>query len=473
MANARRHTRLALAAVAFALFVETIDVSIVSMALPAIAQEFDAPFTRVQWVALVSAMIQASLSLMIGAMGDMFGNKRVLVWGLVLAGVGNVLSAVAPSLLWLILARVVQAIGLTMSGALLLAIVVETFPAEARGKAFGFIGTMVSIGIVVGPLAGGVILKAFHWRLVFLFDLLFVIPALPLAHLYLGGSNGTGRSRFDIIGVAVFFASLCTFLLGTTFNQEPDLKFLSPYLMAASVVCLGTFVLHELRVNNPILNLNLFRSRPFSVYLSARYLYFFVYGGVGLILPFYLEVLMGLDPLTVGVLLSVQPVAFGIGSWMSGELVEIVGKRPLILGGLGLMVVAYAWLGLVIGSLEIWHFTLQMVLLGLGGGLLQPAANSIITSRIPQNELGMVSSLTAVVRIHSRSLGIAALGGLWVYSARLREQALPAGIADLGQVSELQGFAIVCLTATLIAAATTLVCAGESVLRRRMQTAAA
>ena len=193
---------------------------------------------------------------------------------------------------------------------------------------------------------------------------------------------------------------------------------------------------------------------------------------MGLILPFYLEVLMGLDPLTVGVLLSVQPVAFGIGSWVSGQLVEVVGKRPLILGGLGLMAVAYAWLGLVIGSLEIWHFTIQMVLLGLGGGLLQPAANSIITSRIPQNELGMVSSLTAVVRIHSRSLGIAALGGLWVYSSRLWERTLPASIENHSQVSQLQGFAVVCLTATLVTAAITLVCAGEAVLRRRMQAAA-
>ena len=472
MANAPRRHRLALAAVAFALFVETIDVSIVSLALPAIAQDFDAPFTQVQWVALVSAMIQASLSLMIGAMGDMFGNKRVLVWGLVLTGVGNVLCAAAPSLSWLILSRVIQAIGLTMSGALLLAIVIETFPAADRGKAFGFIGTMVSIGIVVGPLAGGVILKTFSWRLVFLFDLLFVIPALPLALVYLGGSTGTGRRRFDVIGVATFFASLCVFLLGTTFNQEPNLKFLSPYLLAASVLCLGAFVLHELRVDNPILNLNLFRSRQFSVYLSARYLYFFVYGGVALILPFYLEVLMELDPLTVGVLLSVQPMAFGVGSWISGQLVEGVGKRPLILAGLGLMAVTYAWLGLVIGALETWEFTTQMVLLGLGGGILQPAANSIITSRIPRNELGMVSSLTAVVRIHSRSLGIAALGGLWVYATRLWDQTLPAGIEGNGHLSQLQGFTVVCLTAALITAATTLVCAGESALRRRVQTAA-
>ena len=171
-------------------------------------------------------------------------------------------------------------------------------------------------------------------------------------------------------------------------------------------------------------------------------------------------------------LLSVQPVAFGVGSWVAGQLVEGIGKRPLVLGGLGLMAAAYTWLGFVIGSLETWQFTTQMVLLGLGGGMLQPAANSIITSRIPQNELGMVSSLTAVVRIHSRSLGIAALGGLWVYATRLRDRTLPAGIEDHGQVSQLQGFTIVCLTAALVIAAVTLVCAGEAALRRRVQTAA-
>lgn len=466
MSVSKRSHRLALVAIAFSIFIETVDISIVAVALPSIAQDFQVDFTSVQWVALISAMTQASLSLMIGSLGGIFGNKRMLMWGLYLTGLGNVMCAVSPSLSWLIAARVVQAVGLTMAGALILAIIAETFPENERGKAFGFIGTMVSIGIVVGPVAGGLILDSFSWRLVFVFDLIFVAITLPLAHWYLRNTPGTGWRKFDFVGVFLFFASLLTFLLGSTFQQTEHLRWTSGFLYGGSAAALIGFVFHEFRVENPILNLALFRVRQFSTYISARYLAFFVYGGVWLILPFYLETMLGLEPAVVGVLLAIQPAVFGLGSWTSGQLVGRIGRRPLILFSLVTMAVAFGWMSLLDDSLTLWSFTLQMALLGLGTGTLQPPANSVIFSEIPSTQMGMVSSLTTVVRIHSRTLGIAVLGGLWVYQTNVRRSA-DMEVAGLnGYLPQIESFTFVCLVAALIMAAMAMVCIWESVRNR-------
>ncbi len=280
--------RLALAAVAFAIFVETVDTSIVPVALPAMTHTFETGFTRIQWVVLASVLTQASLSLVIGAFGDIAGKKQILLAGLVLTGIGTLLCMVAPTLNWLIAFRVLQGMGMTMAGALIMGIVTETFPATQQTKAFGFIGMMVSLGIVIGPLAGGLILRSFSWRLIFAFDAVFIVLAIPLAYGYLQSSPGQGWRGFDVPGAIAFFASLFTFLLAGTFSQQTtDLPYGS-LLYVLSGVSFLLFIVRELRTPHPLLDLRLFQRGEFSLYLGTRYMVFFLYGGIWLILPFYL-----------------------------------------------------------------------------------------------------------------------------------------------------------------------------------------
>lgn len=458
--------RGALVAIAFAIFIETIDVSSISLALPSIATSFGVAFPQVQWVVLASVLTQATLSLVIGWFGDVYGNKRILVTGLVLTGLGNLLCTVSPSLAWLIAARIVQGVGLTMAGALILAIVTETFAARDRGKAFGFIGTMVSIGIVVGPLAGGLILEVSNWRVIFIFDLLFVLCTIPLALRFIVHAPEAGHRPFDYVGALTFFISLLAFLLAST-ATDPGPSTLWLYVLAGA--SLATFVLHEMQTRHAMLNLNLFRTGAFSVYLATRYIVFMVFGGIALILPFYLETMLGLEPATVGVLLAIQPCFFGAGSWVSGQLVERIGRRPLILAALVLLAAAYYWLSFLSFDFVLWQFACQMVLAGIGLGMLPPPSNSIIFSSAHQKNLGMISSLTALVRIHSRSLGIAVLGGIWVYLTRVRTP-LQTGTALSGELAaQLESFAAVCVIAALIVLATLVLCSGETLVYRRQQ----
>lgn len=464
--------RLALSAVAFAIFIETIDSSIVPLALPAMTHTFETEFTRIQWVVLASVLTQASLSLVIGSFGDIAGKKKILMGGLILTGIGNLLCTVAPTLNWLIAFRVVQGIGLTMAGALIMGIVTETFPTTQRTQAFGFIGLMVALGIVIGPLAGGLILKSFSWRLVFVFDAVFVVLAIPLAHRYLKSSPGLGWQGFDVLGAIAFFCSLFAFLLASTFSQQQTngLPY-GPLLYALSGVSFLLFVVRELKTANPILDLKLFRTGEFSVYLGTRYLTFFVYGGIWLILPFYLETLLHLAPTRIGMLLATQSAVFGAGSWISGHLTDRIGRRPLLLTSLVFLTGAYAWMSSLVTEFHMASFVSQMVLIGLGSGMLQPPANSIIFSSASHRNLGMVSSLTAVVRIHSRSLGIAVLGGVWVFLTRSWLAGNPDARNPLVEATaQIESFGLVCMIASLILGSIGLVCLVETVLyyhRRR------
>ncbi len=454
--------RLALAAVAFAIFIETVDTSIVPPALPAMATFFDVEFTRIQWVVLASVLTQASLSLVIGYWGDVAGKKQILLGGLILTGLGNILCAIAPTLNLLIIFRVVQGIGLTMAGALILGIVTETFPTTQRTQAFGFIGLMVSMGIVIGPLAGGLILKLFSWRMIFIFDAFFVVFAIPLAYYYLRSSPGLGEQGFDILGACAFFTSLLTFLLASTLSQQTTAGWSSSLLYILSAVSLLFFVVHELRTTNPLLDLNLFRSGEFSVYLGTRYISFFVFGGVWLLLPFYLETLLHLEPTTVGMLLAIQSTVFGAGAWIGGQLTDRLGRRPLLLTSLVLLAGSYGWMSTLSADLHLTSFICQMVLIGLGSGMLQPPANSIVFSSASQRNLGMVSSLSTVVRIHSRTLGIAVLGGAWVFLTRLAQSD-----GTIVTTAQIDSFGQVCLMASLIIGGIALVCATETMLRYR------
>ena len=275
-----------------------------------------------------------------------------------------------------------------------------------------FIETVDS-SIVVGPLAGGVILEHYHWRMIFVFDLLFVGVTFPLVLRYVESRSGSGRRNFDLVGAAFFFASLLTFLLATSYNFGNMGNWVVPALYTVSGLSLALFIRQEFLCKYAVLNLSLFRDASLSVYLAARYLSFVVFGGIFLILPFYLENLLNFSPDTVGMLFAIQPLFFGTASWLSGKLTIRFGSRFLVICALTILATAYFWMSFLSSELILWQFASQMTILGIGSGLLNAPSNQLIFGSARPHNLSMISSLTALTRIHARSTGIAILGSLW------------------------------------------------------------
>jgi len=403
-----------MAAVGAGTFLETVDSSSINLALPTLVDTFGASFSVVQWVVLASVLTQSALMLVMGRLGDTLGKKPIFVAGFVVAGIGAIGCGLSPGIGWLIAFRVVQATGMAMSLALMLGIATESFPPTERGKALGVVGGIVSVGIIIGPLLGGYILDYLSWRWLFFVNIPIVLLGLPIALRYLPDTHPSARQPFDYAGSALFFVALFTLLLATYGQQDGygDRRVLM--LLGGAGALIVAFLLVERRHSHPVIDLKLFRMRPFSVNVTLRFMSFIVYVGIGLLLPFFLQNVLHYTPGEMGLILTVMPVFFGLSAPFAGTLADRFGTRPLALIGL----LFFLGGSIAVSTLDAQTSTLGVILriipLGLGMGIFQSPNNSVIMGITPPDRLGMASSLVSVVRTVGRSTGIAILGAFWV-----------------------------------------------------------
>jgi len=405
---------LVMAAIGFASFLETIDASAITLALPTLVNVFQAEFALVQWVVLASVLTQATLMLVMGRLGDTFGKKPIFLTGVVIAIVGAILCGFAPNIYWLIGLRVIQAAGVAMAAALMFGIVAEAFPPEERGMAMGTIGAIVSIGIVIGPIVGGILLDFLSWRWLLFLNVPFGLLALPIGLRNIPHTRQGSGGRFDYTGSFIFFLSLTAFLLATTFGQRPS--FTEPailLLLGAALLLLLLLLYVETKVPAPVIDLKLFLEWQFSLNLLLRYLSFIIFVSVSLLLPFYLQNMLGYEPRLVGLLLTVIPIGFGGIAPIAGTLSDRLGVRPVSILGLSLLLIGAIAVSTLDADTTIWGYILRVIPFGLGMGVFQSPNNSAIMGGVPATRLGMASSLLSVIRTLGRSSGVAILGALW------------------------------------------------------------
>jgi len=402
-------------AVGMALSLETLDTGIVNLALPTLVRTFNTDFATVQWVVLAFVLTQTALMLIMGRLGDMFGKKRIFIAGFIITAIGTVLCALAPGIGWLIAFRVVQALGVAMALALSLGVTAEAFPPNERGMALGLVSSVVSVGIILGPLLGGMILESLSWRWIFLISLPMCVVGLPLAIAYLPDVRPQNSSRsFDYAGSFTFFILLLAFLLATTYGRTlglSDPRLLA--LIAITVLFLILFLTIELRSAQPVMDLRLFRDRTFAVNILLRFLSFVVYVGLLLLLPFYYENVLGFTPRFSGMLLTVPSIAFGIVGVLSGMLSDRFGNRPVAVAGVILLLIGAFSINTLTATTSTLGNILRLLPLGAGMGIFQSPNNSMIFSVAPADRIGVVSSLVSVIRTLARSASIALLGAFW------------------------------------------------------------
>jgi EmrB/QacA subfamily drug resistance transporter len=404
-----------LVAIAMAIFLGTVDGSIVNVALPTLVDEFETTFSVAQWVVLAYLLTQTSLTLMFGRLGDMIGKKPIFTAGFSVFTIGSVLAGLSPTIEFLIAARVVQAVGASMIFALGFAITTEAFPPSERGKALGINGTTVSLGIMAGPIIGGMILEAADWRWIFFVNLPIGIIGTITAIKFVPNTKPKGGQRFDFLGAGTFFVGLLTFLLALTMGQ--NIGFTEPLILGmftVSVAALAAFIALERRVAQPMLNLALFKSRDLTVNLITGFIGFFALSGMILLVPFYLTDVIGLSPRGIGFVLGAIPITMGIVAPMSGTLSDRIGSRPVTVVGLALMTIAYAIAGFWFeGATTALVVVIVGLIIGLGFGIFQSPNNSAILGSVPHDQLGVTSGMLTINRTTASLTGIAVLGALW------------------------------------------------------------
>jgi EmrB/QacA subfamily drug resistance transporter len=408
-----------------------VDGTIVNVALPTLAAEFNASFATVQWVVLAFLLGLSVLLLSVGRLADMAGKKRIFAAGLVVFVSGSVLCGVAPSIYALILARLVQAIGASMTIALGVAIVTETWPPQQRGQAIGFSAGVISLGIVIGPALGGLIISVLNWRWIFFVNVPLGVIALILIWRYIPPLRPKAtHERFDFLGAGVWGLGLLALLLALTAGQ--GLGFTDPRiiaLFALAAVALAAFVAVERRVDYPMVDLGLFRNVQFSLNLVTGLLTFVAISAVTFLLPFYLQLVLDLPVARVGLLIAIVPMVLAVLGPLSGSLSDRFGTRPVSVFGLILLLTGYLTASTLNESTTPLGYVLRMLPIGLGMGVFQSPNNSAVMGAAPRNRLGIASGLLSMTRTLGQTTGIAFLGAF--FASRLVHYAgRPIDISD-------------------------------------------
>ena len=461
-----------MATIGMSLFLATIDGSIVNVALPTLIRELSTDFPTVQWVVLAYLLTQTTLMLSVGRLGDIIGKKQIFTAGFVVFTIGSVLCGFSPTVFWLIGFRIIQAIGASMVLALGFAIVTESFPPEERGRALGINGALVSIGIVVGPVLGGFIIENLTWNWIFFVNLPVGIIGTFMALRFIPDFHPEGGQRFDYAGAITLFISLSALLLGLTFGQSiglGDPRVLA--LVATSIVFLIIFIVIEIRTEQPMIDLRIFRATLFTVNISTGLITFFCISGALILVPFYLENVLGYKTQDVGLLFAVVPIALGITAPISGSLSDRFGTRPITIAGLIVVGLGYLTMSTLSTETTAIGFILRLAPIGIGMGIFQSPNNSAIMGAVPKERLGIASGLLSITRTLGQTTGIALLGAFWaIRTITYNNAPLPDGATTAPPVFQLAGMQDTFLiTASLIGIALLISFAGLQIERRAAQ----
>lgn len=395
-------------------FLATIDASIVNVAMPTLERALQSSFSIVQWVILAYLLTITTLLLSAGRLADMVGKKPIYMIGIVVFTISSALCGLSATVYWLIGFRVIQAIGAAMIMALGPAIITEAFPGEERGKALGIIGSVVSVGIVIGPTLGGIIVDALSWHWIFFVNIPVGIAGILMVFKFLPNVRPPGGQRFDYPGAVTLFISLIGLLLALTMGQRfgfGSLPILS--LFATWFLFLGIFLLLEWNVSQPMVDLKIFRTGSISINLVMAVLAFIAVNGTMFLMPFFLENVKHYTTSQVGLLLAVIPLTLGITSPISGVVSDRFGPRPVTVVGIVILVIAFYGLSTIDSETTTAGYILRFLPIGAGMGIFQSPNNSAIMGSAPHNQLGVVSGLLAISRLLGQTVGIATMGAMW------------------------------------------------------------
>jgi EmrB/QacA subfamily drug resistance transporter len=413
--------------VGLGVLMSTLDSSIVNISLPTLVQELDTTFATIQWVVLSYLLVITSLMLSVARLGDMYGKKKLYNIGLVLFTLGSLLCGLSPSVGWLIGFRALQGTGAVTMTALGSAIITEVFPSSERGRALGIIGSIVSIGIALGPSLGGVLIGTVGWRAVFLVNVpLGLLAAVIVFKVVPPLAPGERGQRFDVAGAAILFLMLGGYALGMTLGQ--DMGFDSRpvlALLAVAGVGLVAFLSVQTRSSHPMIDLSLFRNILFGVNLLMATLVFIVVAGQFLF-PFFLQLVQGYSVQQAGLLIGVFPLMMGIVAPISGALSDRFGSRVISLIGLISIATACVLVSTLHEGVGLAGFALRLVPLGIGVGMFNSPNNSAVMGAAPRNRLGIASGLLALSRTLGQTTGIPLMGAIFS-SLVLARAGLPAG----------------------------------------------
>ncbi|MFD8934218.1 MFS transporter [Streptomyces sp. NPDC059578] len=422
-----------------------LDNTVLNVAIPSLTRELDASSADIQWMINAYSLVQSGLLLTVGSAADRYGRRKLLIAGLAVFGVGSLAAGLAQSSGQLIAARA----GMGVGGALLmtttLAVVVQIFDDSERVKAIGLWSTVNSLGFAAGPLIGGIMLDHFWWGAIFLINIPVALIGLWAVVRMVPESKNPQGDRPDLGG-----AILSTIgMTGAVFAiiSGPEHGWSSGRVLvsgAVGVLVLGAFVLWELKVPYPMLDMHFFRNQRFVGAIAGAVLVSFGLGGSLFLLTQHLQFVLGYGPLEAGMRtapLAVTVVLLNL-TGLGARLVPKLGTPATILSGMSLLAAGLASVALLSGGADGTYagVFLGLVMMGAGIAMAMPAMANALMSAIPPAKAGVGAGINGTMAEFGNGLGVAILGA--VLNARffalvsVSAASLPAALAAAGSAQE-------------------------------------
>jgi EmrB/QacA subfamily drug resistance transporter len=397
------------------------SVSGLNVAQPQVALAFDASQSDVLWMINIYTITLAALLLPLGAAGDRWGRKPVLIAGLVVFGVASAAAGLAPTTEVMLAARFLSGVGAAMIMPVTLAVITSTFPAEECSKAIGVWTAVAGGGGILGMFVSAVLVDAASWRWLFVLPVVLVLSAIPMALRAIPNSRQASGRKFDLVGALTSPIAVVGFAL--FLHQGPEQGWTTPVTLLSLLVGVGGaigFVAWELRRQAPLLDVGLFRKRGLASCSVSLLAVFGVPTGVFVVLYPYFQAVLGWSGLVSTLALMPMLVLMVACSVLAPRLAARIGVRltmaaGIFLGGAGLALMA------ILVSVDGGYLSVLpgYVLMGLGMGLAMTPSTEAITSSLPREQQGVASALNDVAtqehcsgrhRSHSSTAGGKACG---------------------------------------------------------------
>lgn len=413
---------LTLLVMAPGVFIGNLDTSIVNISLPTMAQTFGVPLNGlIEWVVIAYLMVIAASVLTFGRLADIVGRKPLWIVGMLVFTIGSALCGLAPTLLWLVIARGFQGLGAAGMMAVGPALLTGAFPAHERGRALGMNAVTVALGISVGPALGGIVVQHLTWHGIFYINIPLGCIGLLLAFWLLHERRVYQPRPVDIPGAIFLAIGLVTLTIGVSFAQEWGWhSWRLPVTLILCLLALGSLIVVESRAAYPIIIPALLRNRRFIAANASLILSMLALFSASVLLPFYLEDVRAFSPAQAGLLLTPLPLTIAICATGAGAIADRLGTRWLAAGGL-----ATACLGLILvsqlkPSSALWEIIGCLIVIGLGQALFQSPNNSALMGAVSPHQQGSAAGFMATSRIVGQSLSVAIAGAIFAATGGAR-----------------------------------------------------
>src|SRR5689334_5426579 len=418
----RGRQAVALLSVCLGFFVIQLDVTIVNVALPAIQREIGGTLAGLQWVIDAYTLALASIMLTAGATADRAGARKIFTAGLTVFAIGSAACAAAPSLGVLIAARAVQGLGASALLPCSLALLVHQFPdQQERARALGVWGGMGSVGVALGPVAGGAVVAAVGWRSIFLVNVPVGRLTVVLLRRFADESPTHPDRRTDVPGLLLGVTMLAALTASFITAGGPGQGWTKPLpvaLLAVGLVAAWAFAKAERRHPHPVLPLELFRNKNLSGATAVGLIFNLVLYGSLLCLSLYLQTTRHESVLATGLLLLPMSATVGLGSLASGRLTAQLGPRTPMVAGLTFAAAGAALLATAGPETSITLILAGSILLGLVS-LAMPAMTAAVVGAAGPEHAGVASGVLNAARQSGGALGVAVLGSLLGHGSEL------------------------------------------------------